>query len=334
VDNVDRTREPLSRFFTLRPPPITAQFNIVDPPPQIGQPPIANIFEQCELEQHPPLVKNGQELARLFEDETPGLMHRHALNCLLFQRNVSPPRQARIWMALDLTIYSALLASWHIKWGHQHNGQPDFTRVYRERPIEYELRVASQKGQPPRFEVLFDNALNANGTEHAGRRCPDEVISPGTPRHPAYTSGHSTYSAAASRILEHFFSPDTLSMTDSEVYGGGHPIAADLRRLANNIGTARLWAGVHWRQDHSAGQTLGKWVADQIRKQLCHDPIRPLPSPAPDRCDTSIPVPTFEQVRKFQDCRDTRGQNCEPNQDTIPEPDRSVQDLQGQRGAI
>ena len=47
--------------------------------------------------------------------------------------------------------------------------------------------------------------------------------SPGTPRHPAYPSGHSTYSGAASEILSFFF-PD---------------YRADLDRLADNIGIAR-----------------------------------------------------------------------------------------------
>jgi len=57
---------------------------------------------------------------------------------------------------------------------------------------------------------------------------------PGTPRHPAYPSGHSTYSAAAAFTLIAFFPQ----------------YAEDLLRLADNTGVARLWAGVHWRSDH------------------------------------------------------------------------------------
>jgi membrane-associated phospholipid phosphatase len=52
---------------------------------------------------------------------------------------------------------------------------------------------------------------------------------PGTPRHPAYPSGHSTYSAAAAFTLIAFFPQ----------------YAEDLLRLADNTGVARLWAGVH-----------------------------------------------------------------------------------------
>jgi hypothetical protein len=75
---------------------------------------------------------------------------------------------------------------------------------------------------------------------------------PGTPRHPAYPSGHSTYSAAAAFTLIAFFPQ----------------YAEDLLRLADNTGVARLWAGVHWRTDHTFGQLVGRAVAELIVNQL------------------------------------------------------------------
>jgi membrane-associated phospholipid phosphatase len=75
---------------------------------------------------------------------------------------------------------------------------------------------------------------------------------PGTPRHPAYPSGHSTYSAAAAFTLIAFFPQ----------------YAEDLLRLADNTGVARLWAGVHWRSDHTFGQLVGRAVAKLIINQL------------------------------------------------------------------
>ena len=73
---------------------------------------------------------------------------------------------------------------------------------------------------------------------------------PGTPRHPAYPSGHSTYSAAAAFTLIAFFPQ----------------YAEDLLRLADNTGVARLWAGGHWRSDHTFGQLVGRAVAELIIK--------------------------------------------------------------------
>ena len=75
---------------------------------------------------------------------------------------------------------------------------------------------------------------------------------PGTPRHPAYPSGHSTYSAAVAFTLIAFFPQ----------------YAEDLLRLADNTGVARLWAGVHWRSDHTFGQLVGRAVAELIINQL------------------------------------------------------------------
>lgn len=60
---------------------------------------------------------------------------------------------------------------------------------------------------------IVDDAVRDDGTYNKCGRflAPIEdsdsygLISPGTPRHPSYPSGHSTYSAAASAILRYFF---------------------------------------------------------------------------------------------------------------------------------
>jgi membrane-associated phospholipid phosphatase len=225
------------------------------------------------------VLKRGGELARLFEIETPGLYHRHALNWLLYNRpDISPVRQARIWMALDVAIYSALIAAWHYKW------VVDRTK-FRQRPYEYDSSL----------NVLFDSVPADDGTYVTNppdaRQCPQPT--PGTPRHPAYPSGHSTFSAAASSILEYFFSPTTFDELDDDVVYTAAAAAAkhykiedfvrtsiyaaaELRRLASNIGEARLWGGVHWRSDHSAGQLIGRAVARCVAEQLRDDCIPPV----------------------------------------------------------
>jgi PAP2 superfamily len=227
------------------------------------------------------VVSTGRELARLFEIETPGLYHHHALNYLFYKRpELSPPRQARVWMALDVTIYSALLAAWYYKWA----ASPD-RYGYRQRPYEYD--------QNQSFRVLFDDIV-----DDAGRfnKCPRTMPcpSPGTPRHPAFPSGHSTFSAAASEILAYFF-PEERGQWDN---------------LANNIGTARLWAGVHWRSDHIAGQRIGRAVARRMIEQLQGDCI-----PRPDETLNRIPTP--DELRD-QATRRRNEDECDPRQDQLP----------------
>jgi hypothetical protein len=231
-----------------------------------------------------PVIATGAELARYFENETPGLAHRQALNFMIRDTNWSPPRQALVWAALDVAILSALEAAWYYKWL-----SPDPNTSRRERPVEFAL--ANQC----RFHVLFDRPVNGLGSdsledlvsyrhpaapvlERDGRR-PDFfppvgghiAQSRGTPRHPAYPSGHSTFSAAASELLSFFF-PD---------------YRVELDRLADNIGMARLWGGVHWRSDHTAGQMLGRTVACLLIDQLKRSGIPLVPPPA--ACDDVAP---------------------------------------------
>ena len=271
----------ISDFINTAPPPFGAVYNT-----NHSFPPVTNINQWHTRRGQDVIVATGRELARHFESETPGLSHRHALNILLFKRpDISPIRQARIWMALDIAIYSALIAAWHYKWGMGR----DFS--YRQRPYEYDRNQ--------NFRVLFDDAVCNDGTYNKCARYlrpigpvligprPQGLISPGTPRHPAYPSGHSTYSSAASTILKYFF-PDE---------------ATELDKLSENIGEARLWAGVHWRSDHDAGvllgKAVGKLVRDQFEKDCIADADAAQPMAHPDPADV---IKDRALARRRSDC--------------------------------
>lgn len=194
-------------------------------------------------------IENGVELASLFEGETPGLWHRHVLNVIFdptipggAAQSLSPPRQALVWAALDVAIVSALTAAWHFKW----LGGPGVE--YRQRPAEYDTT----------FPVLYDTIVEFKGPIGERRivrenpKTTGPMPSPGTPRHPAYPSGHSTYSKAASYVLGCLFPQ----------------YENDFRLLANNIGEARLYGGVHWLSDHTFGQKVGEAVGKLVIAQL------------------------------------------------------------------
>jgi hypothetical protein len=66
------------------------------------------------------------------------------------------------------------------------------------------------------------------------------------PNFPSYPSGHSCTSAAAARVLTHFF-PDR---------------ASELEGWVSDAGLSRILAGIHFRFDVTAGQVLGRAVAD------------------------------------------------------------------------
>ena len=65
------------------------------------------------------------------------------------------------------------------------------------------------------------------------------------PNHPSYPSGHSCNAASAATVLTHFF-PDR---------------AAQLAVWVAEAGLARMYAGIHYRFDVTAGQALGAAVA-------------------------------------------------------------------------
>ena len=110
---------------------------------------------------------------------------------------------------------------------------------------------------------------------------PEPQPSPGTPRHPAYPSGHSTYSAAASYVLGCFL-PE---------------FKEDFDKLADNIGEARIWGGVHWRSDHDFGQLVGRTVGELVIRQLNKSGIVVCPEPnskVPKRDDLEAAAKQFD----------------------------------------
>ena len=67
----------------------------------------------------------------------------------------------------------------------------------------------------------------------------------GMPNHPSYPSGHSCVSASAAEVLSAFF-PEERAELDAKVI---------------EAGLSRMYAGIHYRFDIEAGQTLGRSVA-------------------------------------------------------------------------
>jgi membrane-associated phospholipid phosphatase len=71
------------------------------------------------------------------------------------------------------------------------------------------------------------------------------TLSLGLPNHPSYPSGHSCASAAAATVLANLFPART----------------AELDGMVAEAGLSRMYAGIHYRFDITAGQDLGRSVA-------------------------------------------------------------------------
>jgi membrane-associated phospholipid phosphatase len=73
---------------------------------------------------------------------------------------------------------------------------------------------------------------------------PSITLTFGLPNHPSYPSGHSCSSAAAATVLTHLFPSK----------------AAELAGWVNEAGLSRMYAGIHYRFDITAGKNLGDAV--------------------------------------------------------------------------
>lgn len=80
----------------------------------------------------------------------------------------------------------------------------------------------------------------------------------GTPPFPAYTSGHSTFSAAAAAVLADFFGRDDISFTlASETPDAADRSFTSFSEAAAESGLSRIYGGIHWSFDNVQGLTTG-----------------------------------------------------------------------------
>ena len=104
----------------------------------------------------------------------------------------------------------------------------------------------------------------ANINPHA-KANPEFIPNMASPAFPSYTSGHSTYTAAMSRILELYFGTDDMELTvTSDGLPGAVRKFSKLSDVRREVGMSRVWGGIHVMSDNLEGQKAGLKVADWI----------------------------------------------------------------------
>lgn len=90
-----------------------------------------------------------------------------------------------------------------------------------------------------------------------------------TPPFPAYTSGHSTISAAAAEVLTAQFG-DNLAYTDTTEKEYGLPVRAftSFRQAALQASVSRIYGGIHFKSDCTAGNEQGIKVGQLVLSKL------------------------------------------------------------------
>ncbi len=96
-----------------------------------------------------------------------------------------------------------------------------------------------------------------------------------SPNFPAYTSGHSTYSAAGAAVLTALFGDDRSFATSSDDMPGVVRSYDNFDAAAEEAGVSRIYGGIHFQFDNTDGLSSGRAVGEFIVDNY----LRPLDSP-------------------------------------------------------
>lgn len=139
--------------------------------------------------------------------------------------------------------------------GHWNKFAKDFIIKYKENPLRSARTMAYMN------MAIMDAGVSCwDAKYHYHYPRPIQTIPGfktilGTPNFPSYTSGHSTFSAAAASILSHVF-PAEKALCD---------------KWAEEAAESRIYAGIHYRFDAEVGNEQGKAVAAYTLEKMVND---------------------------------------------------------------
>jgi len=134
----------------------------------------------------------------------------------------------------------------------------------------------TQMMQSPVLSWVYDRNNLLNGSS-GGTYLLSQAYPGGSPLHPAYPSGHSTYIGAAVTMMKALFKdravvdpvqPDASGTSLVPYQGPTLYLFDELDKLASNIGLGRLFAGVHYRSDHEQAVRLGELIALRVLQDM------------------------------------------------------------------
>lgn len=180
-----------------------------------------------------------------------------------------------------LTVHAprqALTGAWFQKWLNHRRARPEVYggRLNVQARGERNYGLGSDLLGSKAYEVAVNEIRRVNGTP--GDRANDGLLPmgfpEGSPAHPAYPGGHSSFIAAGVTVLKAFVNEDFVipepkvpnrNGTELLPYAGTLTIGGELNKLVGNITHARDAAGMHWRSD-GVGNLIGEAAAIALLK--------------------------------------------------------------------
>ncbi|MBX6313930.1 MAG: vanadium-dependent haloperoxidase [Isosphaeraceae bacterium] len=175
---------------------------------------------------------------------TPLILYNEIAQTVARAQYNSLAEDARLFALLNLAMADAGISVWNAKYTYQF-----------WRPVTA-IQEAERDGNP---FTIADPSWTPLGA-------PNDPGEPSfTPPFPSYTSGHSTFGAAAFRILADFYGSDRyhLVLHSDELPGVTRTFDSFSAAAAEN-GRSRIYLGIHWSFDDAYGQATGRAVGDYI----------------------------------------------------------------------
>jgi hypothetical protein len=189
-------------------------------------------------------------------------------------------KRAHLFALLGQASGLALKTAWFQKWYVHRRLRPEaFGGLVH-------LTLAGTKEYPVHEEVL-EFAAVARIYDKSGTWLMPLVFPEGSPTHPSYPAGHSTFVGAATTVCKAFFDenwviPDPVVPNadgTALVPYSGPPmtVGGELNKLASNIANGRNFAGIHYRTDATGGSQLGEELVIALPAEWKHtwkEPMR------------------------------------------------------------
>lgn len=225
--------------------------NFYDP----SSPEFAEEFEKIRVlggEHSSVRTEDQSEIALFWEDGPWGITppgHFLYIGMQVLQdRGLSFIELARAFTLMAMTQCDASICAWDNKYHH------DIVRP------ESAIRVRAPQFNNPDPRIAADPAWRSYIP---------------TPEFPAYTSGHSTFGAAGTKMIELINGSDRINLDGRSPDGvlwpklkGVTRTWTSLSQIAEENGLSRLYGGVHWELDHLEAMKSGYAIAEQAHVTL------------------------------------------------------------------